>query len=111
MAEERCAICGCALHRSGVYATPTVEGRSHANEHHFVAERYFGRSGNRKGTVRARMLKECPWGHEGKTGVFCYDCGEILLHNPVLLPEDMERFAALVRARADSDLIRPGIPT
>src|SRR5580692_11502054 len=33
--QERCAICGCQLHRSGEYATPTVAGRSHATEHHY----------------------------------------------------------------------------
>jgi len=31
--------------------------------------------------------------------VFCYECHEELLHNPVLLPEDVERFADLVRSR------------
>ena len=31
--------------------------------------------------------------------MFCYECHEELLHNPVLLPEDIERFAALVRER------------
>ena len=27
---EICGICGCELNRSGNYATPTPEGRSHA---------------------------------------------------------------------------------
>jgi hypothetical protein len=41
---EKCAICGCELHRiAGTYARPTVEGRSHASKHHFVSERFFGR--------------------------------------------------------------------
>ncbi len=97
--EERCRICGCLLHRSGVYGTPTAEGRSHASEHHFVAERLFGRSGNRKGEQRERLFETCPWGVEGKSAVFCYDCGEILLHNPVFLPEDVEGFARLVQDR------------
>jgi hypothetical protein len=34
--DEHCAICGCLLNRSGEYATPTKQGRSHATEHHFV---------------------------------------------------------------------------
>jgi hypothetical protein len=100
--SERCMLCGCRLHRSGRYAVGP-EHRSHANEHHFVAERFFGRSKNRPGTVKERMLAECPWGQEHKTGIFCYDCGEILLHNPVLLGEDFERFANLIRARGLSE--------
>lgn len=95
---ERCAICGCELHRTrGTYATPTVEGRGHATQHHYVAERFFGRSANRRGTKRDRIFEVCPWGVEGKGDVFCYDCHEELLHNPVLLPEDVARFAELVR--------------
>jgi len=43
------------------------------------------------------MFTACPWGHEGESGVFCYECHEELLHNPVLLPEDVGRFAELVR--------------
>ena len=31
--------------------------------------------------------------------MFCYDCHEELLHNPVFLPEDLDRFATLVRTR------------
>lgn len=96
---ERCTICGCRLHREGDYARPTVRGRSHATEHHFVAERFFGRSGNRPGTTREAIFKQCPWEAEGKKGVFCYECHEDLLHNPVLLPEDVSHFAQLVRLR------------
>ena len=33
------------------------------------------------------------------TGVFCYECHEELLHNPVFLPEDIVRFANVVKAR------------
>jgi hypothetical protein len=97
---ERCAICGCELHRTqGTYARPTVEGRSHASKHHFVAERFFGRSSNRRGTQRHRVFEECPWSVEGQTTVFCYDCHEELLHNPVFLPVDIARLAGLVRER------------
>lgn len=96
---ERCAICGCQLHRSGEYATPTVAGRSHATEHHYVAERFFGRSTNRRGTKRERIFAECPWGYEGKVQAYCYECHEELLHNPVLLPDDVSAFARLVRIR------------
>lgn len=97
---ERCAICKCELHRTrGTYAQPTVEGRSHASKHHFVAERFFGRSKNRRRTQRARIFKECPWGIEGQTAIFCYDCHEELLHNPIFLPEDIVHLADLVKQR------------
>jgi hypothetical protein len=95
--NERCAICNCILHRTaGTYARPTIEGRSHATNHHFVAERFFGRSSNRKGTTTDGIFDSCPWGQEGETAVFCYECHEELLHNPVLLPEDIALFADLV---------------
>jgi hypothetical protein len=95
---EHCAICDCILHRTaGTYARPTPEGRSHATKHHFVAERFFGRSSNRRGTLSEGVFQSCPWGNEGETAVFCYECHEELLHNPVLLPEDIERFASLVK--------------
>ena len=101
---ETCAICGCTLHRTaGEYARPTVLGRSHATSHHHVAERFFGRSTNRKGTQRDAMWETCPWGHEGEVVVFCYECHEEMLHNPVILPEDIHRFAELVRLRGLSE--------
>jgi hypothetical protein len=96
--EETCAICGCGLHRvMNTYARPTVEGRSHATAHHYVAERFFGRSSNRRNTKRSSVFETCPWGAEGKKGTFCYECHEELLHNPVLLPDDVERFRELVQ--------------
>ena len=94
--DENCAICGCRLNRSGEYAKPTTQGRSHASEHHFVAERFFGRSSNRPGIISERVFAECPWGPEKEAGLFCYECHELLLHNPVLLPTDVRRFSALV---------------
>src|SRR5579871_1028907 len=97
-AVERCAICRCILHRTrGTYAT--TSGRAHASKHHFVAERFFGRSGNRKGTERPRIFQTCPWGYERKTAVFCYECHELLLHNPVMLPDDIAKFSELVHRR------------
>ena len=96
---ELCGICGCELNRSGNYATPTAEGRSHATAHHYVAERFFGRSANRKGDQRTPIFDTCPWGVEGEKAVFCYECHEELLHNPVFLPDDLEGFAELVEDR------------
>ncbi len=98
--EERCTICNCLLHRTnGTYAGPTPEGRSHATEHHYVAERFFGRSSNRKGTKHQGIFQSCPWGHEGETAVFCYECHEELLHNPVFMPEDLTLFSQIVKLR------------
>lgn len=100
MVPELCAICGCELHRTAnTYARPTLEGRSHATRHHYVAERFFGRSTNRRGTLREPIFAACPWEAEGKSAVFCYECHEELLHNPVLLPQDLERFRELVAIR------------
>lgn len=96
---EHCGICGCELNRSGNYATPTPEGRSHATAHHYVAERFFGRSANPKGNQRIPVFETCPWGVESEKAVFCYECHEELLHNPVLLPDDIDRFSKLVEAR------------
>ncbi len=96
---ENCAICGCHLHRTrDTYARPTIAGRSHATKHHYVAERFFGRSTNRRGTKTEGIFNSCPWGHEGEAVLFCYECHEELIHNPVLLPEDIANFAKLVRA-------------
>jgi hypothetical protein len=94
---ERCAICGCYVHRTrNTYALPTVEGRSHATRHHLVAERFFGRSTNRR-DKRPPIFDICPWGIAGQHALFCYECHEELIHNPVLLPEDIVRFAGLCR--------------
>ncbi|WP_242370670.1 hypothetical protein [Anaeromyxobacter sp. SG26] len=99
LGSETCALCGCTLNRSGKYATEDAAGRSHATEHHFVAERFFGRSSSRRGTRRTPVFATCPWNLEGKSDVYCYECHELVLHNPVLLPEDVSAFAALVRER------------
>jgi hypothetical protein len=50
-----------------------------------------------------RIFEKCPWGHEGRKEVFCYDCHEELLHNPVFLPEDIGRLSRIVRARRLSE--------
>jgi hypothetical protein len=98
--DEYCAICGCKLHRTpDTYARPTAQGRSHATKHHFVSERFFGRSTNRRGTKTQGVFNSCPWGIEGKSELFCYECHEELLHNPVLLPRDVKLFSELVRIR------------
>jgi hypothetical protein len=39
--------------------------------------------------------------------VFCYECHEELLHNPVLLAEDVRRFAELVRRRGLGEQHKP----
>lgn len=105
--SERCAICGCKLHRTkATYALPTTEGRSHASRHHFVANRFFGRSNNRHRTQRDRVFEKCPWNVEGQTAVFCYDCHEELLHNPVFLPADIARLADLVKERGLNEDIK-----
>src|SRR5438093_6128304 len=90
--DERCAICGCLLNRNGKYGEQSLLGRAHASKHHYVAERFFGRSGNRKATLRARLFEKCPWGLEGECDVFCYECHEILLHNPVFTRENILDF-------------------
>ena len=93
---ESCSICGCVLHRKGDYAQPTRMGRSHASAHHFVAERFFGRSKNRPGTQRDPIFDRCPWDLERQSAVYCYECHEELLHNPVFTPNDIAVFRALV---------------
>jgi hypothetical protein len=97
---ERCSFCNCILHRTaGKYALPTVEGRSHATKYHLVAGRFLGRSSNRRGTKTEGIFERCPWNQEGATKLFCYECHEELLHNPVFLAEDVQVFAELVKAR------------
>jgi len=102
----RCAICECQLHRNGDYAKPTVKGRSHATEHHYVAERFFGRSANRRGIIRERLFAQCPWSLEGKKETYCYECHEELLHNPVLLPADVAQFTKLVKSRGLTEVTK-----
>jgi hypothetical protein len=105
--KEACAICGCSLHRgASSYATATKEGRSHASRSHYVAERFYGRSANRKG-VTARIFDRCPWGVEGTSALTCYECHELMLHNPIMLEVDVKRFAAIVRARGLSETEKP----
>jgi hypothetical protein len=38
---------------------------------------------------------------------FCYECHEELLHNPVLLPNDISRFGQLARQRGLSEDTKP----
>jgi len=96
---ERFDVCNCRLRRTTEYAKQTREGRAGATKHHFVAERFFGRSGNRKGTVTAPIFTICPWDCEGQNLVLCYECHEELIHNPVLLPGDFALLRRLVFAK------------
>jgi hypothetical protein len=101
---EKCMICGCTIHHDGDYAKPTIRGRSHATRHHYVAERFFGRSTNRRNEQREAILSESYLAeYEQVSGVFCYECHEELLHNPVLLQEDIELFSRLVKAKGYSE--------
>ena len=102
MGSDKCEICGCELNsEKNVYAKDCRSGRSHKSTHHYVPERLFGRSKTRKDKSLGMVIFEtCPWkGMERKRGKFCYECGEILLHNPVLLPKDINLFAKLVRLK------------
>jgi len=97
---EQCAICGCPVHRvASTYAQASIAGRSHAFKHYYVAERFFGRTKNRHGGLIEGIFPFCPWKHEGQTGVLCYECHEELLANPVMLPQEVARFAELVKRR------------
>jgi len=62
---------------------------------------------NRRGTKREGIFASCPWGYEGKDAVYCYECHEELLHNPVLLPEDIRAFSALVRVHNLDEQSKP----
>src|SRR3546814_14908987 len=98
--NERCVICDCILHRiAGTYARPSAEGRSHATKHHFVAERFFGRSSTRRGTVTDGVFSFFPWGHGGQIAVFCYECTEDHLQNTDLLQDELEAFQTLLKDR------------
>src|SRR5271165_6323198 len=96
--EERCRLCGCQLNRVK-YGGPTIEGRSAASKHHYVAERFFGRSKNRRGVETEGIFTalSSPWGDERQSDIFCYECHELLLHNPVHLREDIDRFTEWFR--------------
>ena len=96
---EQCAICGCKLNHGLNYGKDTAEGRSHATEHHYVPKRFFGHPANQKRVERTPIFMKCLWKLKRKTEIFCYDCHEELLHNPVLLLQDISRFAELIRAR------------
>ena len=56
-------------------------------------------SANRPGEKRNGVFANNPWELKSQTGEFWYDCHEELLHNPVFLPEDIDRFSELVRRR------------
>ena len=96
--NTKCAICGCIINRGGEYATPTIQGRSHATRHHNIAVRFFYIE-DRAGNPKTPIFRIDPWNMEGHTTEFCYDCHEELLHNPVFLPDDIIGFSELVRLR------------
>lgn len=39
--------------------------------------------------------------------MFCYECHEELIHNPVFLPNDISKFAELVRLRGLTEVQKP----
>jgi hypothetical protein len=87
MNQEKCSLCGCVVNRSGNYAIDTGEGQSHANAHHLVARRL-------RPFVQGTSLASVT-----QAPVFCYVCGEVILHNPPLMLTDLGSFANLVRTR------------
>jgi hypothetical protein len=67
----------------------------------------LGRSGNRRSEIRNRVFQTCPWGFEGKSESYCYECHEVLLHNPVILPDDVAASARLVASRGLDETEKP----
>lgn len=106
--DSTCGICGCKIHHEGEYAQATVKGRSHATKHHHVAKRFFSRS-NSKGPRREPVFKEEPrqFKQQQPYSQFCYECHEELLHNPVLLPNDITKFAKLIELRGLNERNKP----
>jgi hypothetical protein len=45
------------------------------------------------------LFDACPWGLERQRDVYCYECHEVVLHNPVFTPADIAAFADLCRIR------------
>lgn len=106
--NEKCAICGCKVHRDGNYAKPTPEGRSHATFHHYVAKRFFRRSANRRGTLQKPVVfSQCPWNLERDGDIYCYECHEMLLHNPVFTKKDIEDLCKIVKKRGLNERVKP----
>jgi hypothetical protein len=104
---ESCAICGCPVHRSAEDAQLSIAERSYAAKHHYVPERLFGLVANRRGANSEGMFGDSPWGREDQATVYCGECHEELIHNPVLLPADVRAFAELVRNRGLSEEDKP----
>ena len=104
MKSEKCLICGCSINREKyVYAKDNIKGRSHLTKHHLVATRFLGK-GKRK-----PIFKNDPWSldKDKQELLFCYECHEELLHNPVLLPKDIEQFAELVKRKKLNEREKP----
>ena len=94
---EPCSICGCSVHRKGEYARATVKGRSHATWHHLIAKRFFGRKANKRSGKIDAIFERKDWEAEQDKIVLCYDCHEVLLHNPIFLKKDLDRFRMLIK--------------
>lgn len=105
--EETCDLCGCTLVRTKEYAKDTPEGRAGATKHHYVAERFYGRSANRRGTTRTAIFQKPPFPLEKDCGTFCYECHEEVLHNIVLLPEDIATLSKMLTERGLSERTKP----
>lgn len=103
--NDNCEICKCPLtqHKKNTYGKDTTDGRSYKSKHHYVAKRFLGNSKNRRGTRRSKIFEPKIWSQEiGKVKFYvylCYDCHEELLHNPVLLPEDIEKLSSIVKKK------------
>ena len=99
---ERCELCGCRLlRRAGSYASSSIDGRAHATRHHYVAQRFFDEGDT---AACGPVFEMCPWNAQGRAGAFCYECHEMLLHNPVLLAVDIAQFAELIRRRGLNEI-------
>jgi len=110
--DQHCAICGCELFgarrdkekgqlkRKVQYGEDSPEGRSYRTKHHYIAKRFLGRE-IFSGGDEQRLIK-----NKRKYTFLCYNCHEELLHNPMLLPDDIEDFHELVD-KEDKRLTEP----
>lgn len=99
--KTHCRICSCVLSRkNGTYGQATPSGRSHGTKHHLVAKRFFTKTKNDSISKMNPIFKDGDYPqYKGQMETLCYECHEELLHNPIFLPNDIDKFAKLVEKR------------
>src|SRR5262245_43097277 len=104
---QTCALCGKPLRYASNNKKAAIQGLhcgANTHDHDAKSEAHLGHVGGARSRDEFRKLSQKAWAEMGvkdptKSMILCFECHEIVLHNPVLSEGQMARLGILFKGR------------